>query len=256
MATDRLYPLKASKALNLFKDYALEQYPKEAVGLILPADHFMPCPNLSTTPEESFCIDPTQLIDTPSGTILMHSHPDSTAEPSLADMVGQRDTGLLWGIVAVNQHAVTDAVVFGEQLFTKQLLQRPFLHGIFDCYSLIRDFYAVEKKIILPDFARQRSWWEIEKYNLYERYFTEAGFIEVDKATPLCRGDVLLMRVGRTTCINHGAIYLGDDCRLIEDKSAIKMPGMILHHVCDNLSQREMLGQWQKRIVKVVRYES
>ncbi|WP_231117423.1 hypothetical protein [Piscirickettsia salmonis] len=66
------------------------------------------------------------------------------------------------GIVALNQHAVTDAIVFGEQLFTQQLLERPFLHGIFDCYSLIRDFYAVEKKIFLPDFPRQRSWWEIE----------------------------------------------------------------------------------------------
>ncbi|WP_415926296.1 hypothetical protein [Piscirickettsia salmonis] len=39
------------------------------MGLILPADHFMPCPNLSTTPEENFCIDPAQLIDTPSGTL-------------------------------------------------------------------------------------------------------------------------------------------------------------------------------------------
>ncbi|QGP57460.1 NlpC/P60 family protein (plasmid) [Piscirickettsia salmonis] len=253
---DTLYLLRGSKALNLFKAYALEQYPKEAVGLILPADHFMPCPNLSITPEESFCIDPTQLIDTPSGTLLIHSHPDGTAEPSLADMVGQRDTGLLWGIVALNQHAITDAIVFGEQLFTQQLLERPFLHGIFDCYSLIRDFYAVEKKIFLPDFPRQRSWWEIEKYNLYERYFTEAGFIEVDKASPLHRGDVLLMRVGRTTCINHGAIYLGEDCRLKEDRNTVSLPGMILHHLCDNLSRREMLSEWQKRIAKVVRYEN
>ncbi|WP_238358245.1 Mov34/MPN/PAD-1 family protein [Piscirickettsia salmonis] len=96
---DTLYPLKASRALNHFKAYALEQYPREAVGLILPADHFMPCPNLSTTPEENFCIDPAQLIDTPSGTILMHSHPDGSVEPSLADMVSQRDTGLLWGLL-------------------------------------------------------------------------------------------------------------------------------------------------------------
>ncbi|WP_236698282.1 hypothetical protein [Piscirickettsia salmonis] len=47
----------------------------------------------------SVCIDPTQLIDTPTGTILIHSHPDGTVEPSLADMVGQRDTGLLWGLL-------------------------------------------------------------------------------------------------------------------------------------------------------------
>ncbi|ODN41043.1 hypothetical protein BGC07_18615 [Piscirickettsia litoralis] len=247
--------MQDSKALSLFKAHALAEYPREAVGLIFPDDTFLPCVNLSNTPEVNFTLDPTVLIDVPEDTILMHSHPDSSAEPSVTDMVGQRDTGLLWGIVSLNQNAVMDTVIFGENLMSRELLNRPFIHGVFDCYSLIRDFYMLEMGILLADFPRQSSWWEVAKYDLYDRNFKEAGFIEMDKTGPLLRGDVLLMKVGRTTCINHGAIYLGSDCRLQEDKNnCIQAPDMILHHVCDNLSRREMLSEWQKRVVKVVRY--
>jgi len=44
---------------------------------------------------------------------------------------------------------------------------RPFIHGIFDCYTLIRDFFRREHNILLPTNI-QRTWeWWLQGENLY-----------------------------------------------------------------------------------------
>ena len=68
---------------------------------------------------------------------------------------------------------------------------------------------------------------------------TEFGFESVP-LTDLRENDVLAMRVG-SEIVNHVAVYIGDT--------------MILHHVKDHLSARDVYGSfWRRATVKCLRY--
>ena len=70
------------------------------------------------------------------------------------------------------------------------LLERPFIHGSWDCYGLIRDWYLQERGISLPDFPREDNWWT-RGVTLYVRHSAEAR--PAPNAAQLPVGDVILM---------------------------------------------------------------
>jgi len=110
---------------------------------------------------------------------------------------------------------------------------------VLDCYSLIRDWYAQERGIDLPDFTRFDEWWKRGE-NLYLDNFAGAGFHVVEPAD-MNLGDVLLMQVA-SPVPNHAAIYLGD--------------GLILHHLQGRLSSRDVYGgYWQKITTHTLRHQ-
>lgn len=112
-------------------------------------------------------------------------------------------------------------------------INRPFLHGILDCYSLVRDFYLREWELWLPaNIQRTYGWWE-QGDNLYVDGAPEYGF---EPVSDLKRHDLVVMKFGPVP--NHGAIYLGDN--------------KVLHHVGGRFSCIEELSRNYKQSIAII----
>src|SRR6185369_845950 len=132
-----------------------------------------------------------------------HSHPDGLAEPSMADRTSCEATGVPWYIVSYPAGGYQCVQPCG---YEAPYLDRVYVHGVHDCYSIIRDWYRREWKFELPDYERRDEWW-LKGQNLYVENFEAAGFVHVPDAAPQ-RGDVFLIQL-RSAVPNHAAINLG-----------------------------------------------
>ncbi|PXV60652.1 NlpC/P60 family protein [Dyella jiangningensis] len=154
------------------------------------------------------------------------------------------ESGLVWLIVSVCRD-LDGPPVAGEihQIrpcgYQAPLVGRSFHHGVLDCYTLVRDFYARELGIELPDFARPDGWWDDGHSRLYMDNFRAAGFEPVPEGALLERGDIILMaiRSGNDTP-NHAGVYLGDS--------------QMLHHMYGRLSSRDVYGGWYRECTRLV----
>lgn len=219
------------------KAYLQSQYPKEGCGFF-GATGFIAMPNLHAEPESAFEMDPDLFINN-EVLAIVHSHPDGNDFPSKADMQQQIATAVPWGLAVTTADSCSDFVWFGDQLPPADLLGRPFLYGVFDCYSLIRDWYRINRNVCIPDFPRDWDFWG-KNEDMYGEGFAEAGFYEIDvNAEPLQAGDVFFAKV-RSEVQNHGGVYVGE--------------GQVLHHVQGVLSRRSSLNPWAAHITKWVRY--
>lgn len=221
--------------------HAKAEFPREACGLIInDAGHetYLPCRNLAEN-QRDFILDPTDYaVAEDLGDILavVHSHPNAPAAPSQADRVGCEATQLPWHIVSIPSESWAMITPTG---YRAPLLGREFVHGVLDCYSLIRDWYREERGIDLPDFERREEWWT-KGENLYIENFGKAGFVPVDPSEIQC-GDVMIMQI-MSKVPNHAGIYLGRD--------------VMLHHLMRRLSCRETYnGYWKKNTRLVIRYQ-
>lgn len=86
---------------------------------------------------------------------VVHSHPDAGPHASAEDLQGCQKTGLPWIIISWRGGDYT--VTTPDD--SPPLLNRPFIHGSWDCYGLVRDWYMQERGIELPDFPREDNWW-------------------------------------------------------------------------------------------------
>lgn len=220
------------------EEYAKKHFPKEACGLVIirkGREVFWPCKNISEY-GNNFCIDPADYAaaeDEGEVTAIWHSHCGIPPEPSEADKVGCEKSGLEWFIYATPMDKWNS---FKPSGFIAPLVGRQFVHGVVDCYSLVRDWYQLEKGIILPDFDRKDDWWH-KGENLYIENFKKAGFEETDKLEPGCG---IIMQI-MSPVPNHAAVYLGSD--------------LIIHHMFNRLSSRDVYGGMYKKCTsRIVRY--
>lgn len=114
------------------------------------------------------------------------------------------------------------------------LTGRPWDYGTFDCYSLTRDYFA-EKGVQLHDYPREGFWWERGE-SWFMDNFEKEGFVEIDQSE-LVPGCVIIMQIMSPTP-NHTAVYLGDN--------------VILHHLMNRLSSREIYGEFYRKVTKHV----
>lgn len=225
------------RALSEIKEDAIKRYPEEACGLIVE-DEYIPCDNVAESPETDFKIRPEEYIYHSKRAVIqaiVHSHNDFP-HASKKDMQAQIATAVPWGVVNVKNKNVMGVFFWGDQLEMQDLLKRPFCHGVYDCYSLVRDYYR-QQSIMLPECPREWKWWENGE-DLYMTGLEEAGFVRIDR-DELEEGDGILFQV-RSKVINHSAIYLGR--------------GLMLHHLVNRLSRREPVGSWVKFATHFVRY--
>ncbi|AFX83912.1 putative phage cell-wall peptidase [uncultured Mediterranean phage MEDS5 group] len=221
--------------------HAKDEFPREACGLIAVVKgrrRYFPCRNIARTPDEHFVLDGWHEIEEHGEVVsIVHSHPKTNPRPSTADRVACEKTGLPWFIV----NPQTEAWGYCEpEGFELPYIGREFVHGIVDCYSLVRDFFQREYGITLHDYHRRDDWWH-NGQNMYVDNFEKEGFSRVP-TEEMQRGDLLLVSM-RSTVPNHAAIYLGDQ--------------QILHHVQGRLSSRDVLGGYYlKSCDRVIRHES
>jgi len=221
--------------------HAKDEFPKECCGLVAVVKgrrRYFPCRNIAQTPDEHFVLDGWHEVEDKGEIVAVcHSHPVTNPRPSEADRVACEKSGLPWFIVNPN----TEGWGYCEpEGFELQYVGREFVHGIVDCYTLVRDFFQREYGITLSDYRRRDQWWHNGE-NMYVENFAKEGFLRVP-IQELQRGDLLLMNL-QSPVPNHAAIYLGDQ--------------QILHHVQGRLSSRDLLGGYYlKSCDRAIRHES
>lgn len=222
-------------------EHALKEMPREACGLIIKSGDvisYYPCRNIAPG-NDTFIMKPENYAEAENNghvIAVVHSHPYATPEPSQADRVACEASGLPWHIVSVPDEKWSYLAPCG---YEADILGRLWVHGVLDCYSLIRDWYRIERGVLLPDFYRNPEWW-YKGENIYVENFKKAGFVRLIDEEPQ-PGDVLLMQV-LADVPNHGAIYLEND--------------IILHHLYNRLSCREVYGgYYRKHTTHVLRFK-
>lgn len=203
--------------------------PDEACGFVVLGyagkRQFVACENVAADPLNFFEIAPDDFVRAEQlGEIVavVHSHPDGEMRLSIADRQMQDLLQLDFWLV------VRDDLQYFAPI--RPLVGREFVHGQTDCYTLVRDFYALAGAD-LPDFERSDEWWA-KGGNLYLDNMAHHGFERLADGEPLQVGDVILMQVGADVA-NHAGVYLGDQ--------------MVLHHSPKRLSKRDCYdGYWLK----------
>lgn len=218
--------------------WATERMPNEACGLVVihkGRERFIGCENQAIGTDH-FIISAEDYADAEDiGDVvgIFHSHPNSNPEPSQADLVSCERSGLEWHIVSlpsVRWHS------FRPSGYEAPLIGREFSHGVSDCYAIIRDWYKINRGVLLGDYERHDHWWN-RGQNLYLDNYQAEGFIETDE---LHEGALLFMQI-ESPVPNHAAIYLGDN--------------MILHHLQGRLSSRDIYSEYyRKHTVRILRY--
>lgn len=234
------------------REAAQAAYPNEACGLIVGIGkkaQFIACKNIAQEPHNTFRIDASDYAraeDAGEVLAIWHSHVNEPPTPSDADRAGCEASELPWLISSVSKQ--------GEQFihsgprkiepsgFQAPYLERPYVFGIFDCFSLVVDYYEREFGIKLDRFleCRQEGWWRKGHDFLGENYASQ-GFVEVTDDT-WEQGDLLFFAVD-SEVPNHVAIYVTGD--------------IILHHVINRLSRRDTCGPfWGQHITHHLRHQS
>ena len=218
-----------------WKDQALahakEQDPKESCGLLLNIrgkEKYFPCENLSITSHQCFIINPEDYIKADElGDIIavVHSHPFTPAIASEADKISCEQSNLPWHIVNPKTETWGEYKPVG---YKPEIIGRPWVWGVTDCWTLFRDFYKQEYGINLKDYKRPITPQIFLDNPLFEKYAKDTGFRELNSDEPLKNGDALLMSIGAAG-LNHVAIFLDGD---------------VLHHLADRLSCREPYNPW------------
>ena len=224
--------------------HAKAEAPRECCGLVAVVkgrQRYFACRNIAETPDEHFVLDGwSEVEDKGEVVAVVHSHPKTNPAPSAADRVACEKSELPWFIVNPN----TEGWGYCEPAgFVLPYVGREFVHGVVDCYTLVRDWYAREYGIKLRDYDRRDQWWDHGE-NLYLENFQKEGFYKIP-VEDLRRGDALLMNLV-SPVPNHAAIYLGDS--------------RVLHHVQGRLSSRDVytLGSsyYGKSTACALRHES
>ena len=231
-------------ALDAFKTHAVAGYPRECVGLIA-GDSYYPCENSHETPQSDFRLSLSEQMRIQQyGQIqaLLHTHIISGSTkyprewPSGMDMGSWLSGDIPWGIAATDGEGITN-LVWLDDGYIAPLKGRVFVHGVHDCYSLVRDWFRVERGITLPSYARDMEWWNDDQ-DLYRLNFQNAGF-HVIKPQEATVGDCVLMKF-RTDVIQHAGVIVG--------------PNKLLHHSVSKLSGEDDLNRWAPFIADYVRY--
>jgi len=228
--------------INTHKDIWGHTYamaPMECCGIILN-DSYMPCDNIALDPYKTFRIDKRTIVHGYNNGMqaIIHSHIDC---PYLSkeDMERSEDSNIPWGVAFINDSKKGGIYFWGDGIETQQLLERPFVYGIYDCYTLVQDYYKINMGIDLPRVKSEYGLWGNGE-SLFETLFPKFGFSTISKEG-FQEGDIFMWSIG-SKVINHIGVYDGK--------------GRILHHLNNRLSCYCDLNVWGSSAKCVVRKES
>ena len=234
-----LTPVQTQK----IKETALLRYPKEMCG-VCTIDDFIELDNVSDHPENSFRFDPVQYARVIEQTVyIVHSHTKELSyvetydlrTPSHKDFINQKRSGKPWLIVGCEGFEVSEPVLFPRSP-SPELLGRPFIWYVNDCYTLVMDYYKFNLGIDLDihdesfDWAKHRT-----ESNLFEPFIEKWGFKQ-SSVDDLQNGDLIIIS-------RHG---------LFANHLLIYHEGEVIHQL--GISVQQPLSMYYTRINKVLRY--
>ena len=221
------------------QQHALAEYPNESCGAIVDGNYY-PCNNIAKDKINHFEISPQEYLKLENiGNInaIIHSH-DNYPHASKQDMITQQGMHIPFGLIFLKNKSIIGTYFWGDELPPQELLGRPFVHGIYDCYALARDWYRLHG-CRMSDYPREVDWWLTNEDVILDNIKNERFDFVGQDIKDIKIGDGLLMTI-RTNKINHTAVYIGN--------------GLILHHLYGRLSCREPLVRYNKYIRYIVRH--
>lgn len=234
---------KLKAEIETHAEYA---FPQECCGLLvkthLNKQIYYPCKNIAVGHEEQdFIIDPLDYATAESkGKIeaIIHSHPNTSEQPSEADRVSCNKSGKPWYIISYPRKQWFE---LKPATYNVPLLGRSFSYGILDCQTLYIDYYKEVLGITLKQYESEYNWWKKGK-NYYKDNYKYENFVEIKDHLQVKKHDLLFMQI-ISDVPNHAAVYLGDN--------------MILHHLMGRLSTKDIYSDYyQKHTTHVLRHKS
>ena len=142
--------------------HARAEYPRECCGVVAQksrVERYFPCRNLADNPTEQFHLAPEDYVAAAEWgtiTLIVHSHPDATTQPSELDKAQCDAMELPWAIASWPEGDLRTLLPRGEL----PLVGRQFVLGHTDCWGLVMSYYRQEHGLALPDYRADYPWWE------------------------------------------------------------------------------------------------
>jgi len=239
--------------------HAQECYPNESCGVIVNG-RYLPCRNESKSPSEQFVInrdDYRNAIMSGDLQAIIHSHPDGSRAATDVDRASCEETDLPWGVIWLsrddNGEFETHESWIQPSGFEASLIGRPYVWGVFDCLSVVLDYYKREVGIDLGEFERPSEDWNTKNDDIYTRELSAKGFSTITGAPE--QGDIVLMQI-RSKVPNHAAIFLENGI-LSTEPEHYPAPMSILHHLQGKNSIRDIYGgYWAEKTVSIWRHKN
>lgn len=226
--------------------HTLSVYPNEMCGFVID-NKFVPASNVSENPQLTFCIATSEYIEAQHLNVqaIIHSHTYGAHNahnkrydertPSEDDVRSQLATSIPWAIVSTEGENVTSPIWFGFDQ-PDPLEGRPYIANVYDCYTLVRDYYHAHK-IKLGVYPRPIEWEQADK-RIYEHNWQQERFEKI-ALKDLKPGDLIYFNIG-TSYVNHAGVYLGDN--------------KLLHHLYNRLSGIDSFSRWSRFITYALRH--
>ena len=218
--------------------YGEQEYPREACGFVIEGHRgkteIVLCENIHETPESMFRIgriEYTKNADRGRIVGIWHTHPEGHHTFTEADKVGCEIGGVPWYVMQINMD-LDGSFKFGSVQtmspsgFKMPYVGRPYVPGVFDCWTIVIDYFAREHSIKIKNYPYKLAD-GTPGASLFEKHFQDEGFVPLINEEPKV-GDVFFIQDGSMDVPNHAAIYVGDD--------------KILHHSLDRLSKHDVYG--------------
>lgn len=231
---------------------AQKNYPNESCGLIITRGKksvCVECENVSESPANQFLIsheEYARLSEQGDVVGVWHTHVDTLPNPSEADLVGCEASHMPWFILSIYKNEVGEFSFSGINKieptgYEADYLQRPYVFGSMDCWTLVQDYYRREFEIELDNFPRIHKFWA-NGHDFFGENWNKQGFnLVTDESYQV--GDLFLMGTDNTGKANHIGIYIGNE--------------MMLHHAHGRLSCRDIYGgYWHKHTQFHIRHKS
>jgi cell wall-associated NlpC family hydrolase len=233
------------------ENYIIGQYPQEAVGFVIN-NEFKPTKNIAQDPFNNAQYGEIAYLTSSLNGIqaIVHSHTQGSLKdhldlevdprtPSERDMQSQMDTDVPWLVFHTDGTKVSAPLEFGGE--PAPLMGRPYIYNVFDCWTLVRDYYQMNHKIELPVWPRPIQWMK-DNPSLLTDNWQKIGFIEISKSN-IQPGDGILFKLSRTENFDHCGIYLGEE--------------KFIHHFLNRYSETSHLSQYRSfQNALVVRHTS
>ena len=237
------------KMMKKIKEEAEKNYPQESCGLVLKSGKksiTVACKNISSDPRSNFTICPIDYAKaTELGEVvgIWHTHVEIPPRASDADKVGCERSGLPWYIVSIRKNGEEFEFEGPNRIepeaFEMPYLERPYEENVFNCYSIVQDYYKREFGITLSDrpfFLNDGT----PAHTTFKSAYSEEGFVRLHDEEPK-NGDVFMMQISANDP-NHLGVYVG--------------AGVFLHHQTGRLSRKDIYGGfWKKHTTHHLRHK-
>lgn len=213
------------------QEATLSSYPNEMCGILTEND-FIHLSNIHDIPEKNFRFDPKDIaIYWEQIKAIVHSHTRDKRKttlfdlrtPSVADRTNQKKTNFPWLIVGTEGISVTSPIQF-PRILNNNYLNRNFIWGINDCYTILQDIYYFELGILLPTHtdAITEDFVNVGNVNdIYKDYPENNGFRQI-KVEDIKNYDVILVDNGGFQR-NHLGIFINNEI-IHQDMVSVKVP--------------------------------